>query len=330
VRRALALLAVLTCVGAQPAHAYLHLTLSMGATQRPLKWNASRVRWFATDRGVPGVSAAQFQTEVASAFATWEAVPSASIAFQFVGFTSAIPFDDDGISTFGFDAQPDLDRVLGATTFVVDVVTGEIVESDVFFNSIFTWSTAAAGEAGRFDLQSVAAHEIGHFIGLGHSALGETEVRPEGGRRVLASGAVMFPISLGRGTTADRRLQPDDIAGVSDLYPDGDFRDATGAVTGRVMRNGTGVIGGHIVAFNPRSGALIGGFSLGQGGAFQIAGLEPGAYVIRVEPLDDADIDSFFAPGNIDVDFQVTLHPRLIVAPAGGASERFDVAVRPK
>jgi hypothetical protein len=306
------------------------LTFAVGSRQAPLKWNASRVRWFATDRGVAGVTASQFQSEVASAFATWEAVPSASVAFQFVGFTSAVPFEEDSISVFGFEAEPDLDRVLGATTFVVDTVTGEIVESDVFFNSIFAWSTVAAGETGRFDLQSVAAHEIGHFVGLGHSGLGETEVRPEGGRRVLASGAVMFPISLGRGVTADRRLQPDDIAGVSDLYPDGDFRNATGAVSGRVMRNGTGIIGAHIVAFNPKSGALVGGFSLGQGGAFQIAGLEPGAHVIRVEPLDDADIDSFFVPGNIEVDFQVTLHPRLVVAPAGGTSERFDVAVRPK
>ncbi|MCY0683004.1 hypothetical protein, partial [Klebsiella pneumoniae] len=89
---------------------------------------------------------------------TWEEVPTASVAFQFVGFTSAVPFEDDGISTLGFDAAPDLDRVLGATTFVVDTLTGEIVESDVFFNSIFTWSTAQAGDASRFDLQSVATH----------------------------------------------------------------------------------------------------------------------------------------------------------------------------
>jgi matrixin len=329
-RRALTLLVVLVSLTAQPAQAYLHLTSSTGSTQSPLKWNQPRVRWFATDRSVAGVTAAQFQTAVAAGFATWEAVPTASIAFQFVGFTSAVPFDDDGISTFGFDAQPDLDRVLGATSFVVDTVTGEIVESDVFFNSIFTWSTAAAGDVGRFDLQSVATHEIGHFVGLGHSAIGETEIRPDGGRRVLASGAVMFPISLGRGITSDRTLQPDDIAGVSDLYPDGDFDDTTGAISGRVVRNGTGVIGAHVVAFNPKTGVLIGGFSLGEGGSFQIGGLTPGAHVIRVEPLDDADIDSFFSPSGIDVDFQVTLFPRLVVAPEGGASGRFDVPVRPK
>jgi hypothetical protein len=329
-KKALSLVMILICMIAQPAHAYLHLTSSVGSTPTPLKWDAARVRWFASDGGTAGISAGQFQSEITSAFATWEAVPTASIAFQFVGFTSAVPFEDDGISVLGFDAQPELDRVLGATTFVVDTLTGDIVESDVFFNSIFLWSVAAAGEAGRFDLRSVATHEIGHFAGLGHSALGETEFRAEGGRRVLASGAVMFPISLGRGTTADRTLQPDDIAGVSDLYPDGDFEDTTGAVTGRVVRNGTGVIGAHIVAFNPTTGALIGSFSLGQGGAFQIAGLTPGAHVIRVEPLDDADVDSFFSPAGIDVDFQVTLHPRLAVAPTGGASEQFDIAVRPK
>lgn len=329
-RRALTLAMILVVVAAPtPANAYLHLTFSVGSTQMPLKWATGRAAWFATDRGAGGVSATQFQSSLASAFAAWENVPTASISFQFVGFTSANPFDDDGISTLGFEAEPELDRVLAATSFVVDTLTGELVESDVFFNSIFPWSTASAGEAGRFDLQSVATHEIGHFAGLGHSAIGETEVRPEG-RRVLASGAVMFPISLGRGSIDDRTLQPDDIAGISDLYPDGGFAETTGAISGRVVRNGAGVLGAHIVAFNPRTGALVGGFSLGQGGAFQVAGLQPGAYVIRVEPLDDADIDSFFEPEGIDVDFQVTFHPRLAVAPSGGASDRFDVAVRPK
>ena len=63
----------------------------------PIKWNTPRVRWFANDSSVPGVSASQFQAEVAQAFSAWEGVPDASVAFQFVGFTSAAPFEDDGL-----------------------------------------------------------------------------------------------------------------------------------------------------------------------------------------------------------------------------------------
>jgi hypothetical protein len=147
---------------------------------------------------------------------------------------------------------------------------------------------------------------------------------------VLGSGAVMFPIALGRGVTTDRVLQPDDVAGVSDLYPDGDFRAATGAARGRILRDGRPVLGAHVVAFNLTTRSLIGGFALGTGGEFEIAGLTPGAHVIRVEPLDDADAESFFSSGALDVDFQVTYHPRVFVAPAGGVGERFDVTVRPR
>jgi hypothetical protein len=328
--RAWIALAVLIAGLPGTADAYIHLGVEIGGQNRSLKWTASRVRWFANDRTtVPGVSASQFQSEIARAFTTWEDVPTASIAFQFAGFTSAVPFDDDGLSVFGFQSEPDMDRVLGATTFIVDVLTATIVESDVFFNSVFPWSVSAAGDTARFDLQSVAAHEIGHFVGLGHSAIGETELRPDGGRRVLGSGAVMFPIALGRGVVADRVLQPDDVAGVSDLYPDAQFQADTGIVGGRVRLNGIAVKGAHIVAFNPQTGSLIGNFS-GADGIFRIAGLTPGPHVIRVEPLDDADIDSFLDPPGVNVNFQVTFHDRLIVAPVGGTSTSFDVAVRPK
>lgn len=312
---------------AQPASAYLHFSTGNGVR---LKWNEMPIRWYATDRGVPGVAPNDFQTTLERAFDTWEGVPSASVQFQFGGFVGAEPFADDGLNVLGFQFEPDMERVLGATGFVVDVITGEILESDVFFNSAFPWSVAAAAEENRVDLQSVALHEIGHLIGLGHSAIGETEPQAGGGRRVFGSGAVMFPVSLGRGSIEDRELQPDDIAGVSDLYPDGNFRDRTGAIRGRILRPGGAVLGAHIVAFNPSTRELIGGFSLGAGGEFEIAGLTPGAHVIRVEPLDDADIDSFFSVQDVDVNFQVTFHPRLFVAPAGGVGERIDVTVRPR
>ena len=328
--RAVAVLACVAMLLPGSAEAYIHLAIDTGGQTVRLTWDTPRPRWFANDHGVPGVSPSQFQAEVEQAFVTWEAVPTASIAFQFAGFTSAPPFDDDNLSVFGFEDAPDLDRVLGATTFIVDVLTGEIVESDVFFNSVFPWSVNPAGEAGRFDLRSVATHEIGHFIGLGHSAIGETELRADGTRRVLATGAVMFPITLGRGVVADRTLQPDDIAGASDLYPDGGFREETGVITGRARLGNAGVLGAHVVAFNPRTGTLIGGFAVSQDGTFRIAGLTPGPHVIRVEPVDDGDIESFLSLSGVNVDFQVAFHPRLIVAPAGGAGPSFDVTLQAK
>jgi hypothetical protein len=250
------------------------------------------------------------------------------IQSQFQGFTSGPPGLQDGRATLGFVDRPDLDRVLGATSFLLDASTGEILGADVFINTRFTWSVAPAGEPGRVDLESVVVHEIGHLLGLGHSALGETEMIP-GGRRVLASGAVMFPIAFSPGSIADRQLQPDDLAGISDLYPAQGFAQATSSISGRITKNGSGVFGAHVTAVNLSTGELIAGFSLNTEGEYVIAGLPAGSYVLRVEPLDDADTDTFFA-GPVDPDFRVAYGSRVVVAPAGGGADPLDIQVRPK
>jgi hypothetical protein len=329
-KRAVAVLVVAALVLSLPAPALAYLKFGFRLNGRlvDVRWNQMPVRYFVSDRDVPGVTATQFREAIGRAFAKWQGVATADVRAEFQGMTVASPGEIDGRTTLGFLDRPDLERVLGATSFILDSTTGAIIESDIFFNLRFPWSTAEAGQAGRTDVESIAIHEVGHLLGLAHSALGETELI-SGGRRVLGTGAVMFPIAFTAGNVGDRTLLPDDVAGLVDLYPTAAATETLGSISGTVTKDGRGVFGAHVVAFNPATGGMVGGFALNDAGEFVIAGLPPGPYILRAEPLDDAGTDSFFT-GVIDVDFRVTFASRMVVVPPNGTSNTVEIAVRPK
>jgi len=77
----------------------------------------------------------------------------------------------------------------------------EPIAGDVHFDDAELWEVGNGLGASAFDLMWVAVHEIGHALGLGHSAV---------------SSAVMFP-SLS-GNTVFNQLTPDDIAGIQSIY----------------------------------------------------------------------------------------------------------------
>ena len=324
------LLVVLLVVAplATPAHAYLKFGVDVGGRVVPVRWTPGPIRYFITEREFSGISAQAFTDAVGRAAATWMRTPGLPVSFSPQGLTRSQPLETDGRNTVGFLDRPDQERILGSTSFLLDATTGEILESDIYFNTRFRWSTAATGEAGSSDLESVALHELGHLLGLGHSAIGETEVSGTG-RRVLSSGSVMFPIAMPAGSIVDRVLQADDIAGVLDLYGAAVAGDV-GSIQGRVTKGGRGVYGAHVVAFHLDSGALVGGFALADDGTFVIGGLSPGPYVLRVEPLDDADVESFFAPGRVDIAFAVTYASKVVVVQGGGSTAPVVIEVRPQ
>ena len=137
------LVAILAIGSPSPAFAYLKFGVRVGEQSQSTSGGIARSRYFVTDRGVPGVPSTELRDAIGRAFSTWQGVSSAVVRSQFQSLTNAQPDGPDGRTTFGFVDRPDLDRVLGATSFFLDQRTGEIVEADVFFNSRFNWSTAA-------------------------------------------------------------------------------------------------------------------------------------------------------------------------------------------
>jgi matrixin/carboxypeptidase family protein len=330
-RRLLAAAAIVIVTSAV-AQAYLKIGFSVGNRVVSIKWTTLPIRYFVTNRDVDGVTAPQLQGVVDRAFGTWQSVPGITLSSQFIGLTSSNPVRGDGSTVIGFQSRPDLDRVLGATNWVIDSTNGAVLESDIFLNSTFTWSTAANGDPSRFDVESVALHELGHLLGLGHSALGETQLRTPGpGRDVLGKRAVMFPIAYPRGVVLDRTLEADDIVGITDIYATTDTERRLGSIAGKVTLNGAGIFGAHVTAFNSATQALVGGFTLNTQGEFVISSLEPGMYVVRVEPLDDADLDSFFDDDqNVNINFKPAYYAKLVAVPANGTSGSIEVKVQAK
>ena len=318
---------------AGPVSAYQTFGIKVGNSVVQVKWSRLPVRYHVTDRGTAGVTAAQFRDAAARAFGTWQGVASASVSATFAGFTVAEPDDEDNQNTLGFASRPDLARVLGSTSYFIDDATGEILEADIFFNSTFPWSVSSSGESGKFDLESIILHETGHLFGLGHSSLGETELIAGGGRRVIAAESVMFPIAFSTGVVKNRTPRADDVAGLSEIYPGQAASNDTGGLTGRVTKNGQGLFGAHVVALNPATGAMVGNFTTDTQGTVTITGLSPGPYIVRVEPVDDAELDSFFdlsAVPAVDINFRVTYAQGFVVVPKGGASKPFVVKVLAK
>jgi len=232
------LLAVVGVLALSPAlAAYLKLGSTVADRLVQLRWAHLPIRYFVSNHDVVGVSAPQLRVAVGAAFSAWARVPSASLSSEFVGFTDAEPFQDDNVTVIGFQAHPELDRVLGSTTFTVDTGTGELLESDIFLNSTMQWSVAPNGETARHDVQSILVHEIGHLLGLGHSALGETALDAAGKRSVLGKRAVMFPIAYPPGNTEDRTLEADDVAAIGDVYPAARLAPGRRRVSGRQRRS---------------------------------------------------------------------------------------------
>ena len=215
-----------------------------------------------------------------------------------------------GLATAGnrmFFAETDTSNRIGsaiAVSFYTFGASGAISDCDIVMNErLYTFSTTTPANPNQvlgsstYDIGEIATHEMGHCLGMEHSPVAGAFSASTG---LEVSGftsadftyqATMYP--YGTRTIQGRSLSDDDIDGVSFIYPNTTLNTTRATISGRVLNGATfaPVKGAHVVAVTtaapniPVASVISDVQAGGLGGEFNIRGLPPGSYYIRIEPL---------------------------------------------
>ncbi len=223
------------------------------------------------------------------ALARWSSLANINFIVNWSPVTSVSPADSgDGVNlvTVGVTPENELfnsDSTTGRTRVFFNPETGAIVEADISINprpraedgTALQFSTD--GTPGTYDLEATFTHEIGHLLGLEHSA-------------VLAStmqSRQAFNGTFGLPALTERTLSEDDRQKIRTLYGPGQQR--LGRIEGRLIDNRTAgaltpLSGVNVWAENALTGRVMASDVTAADGTYELEGLEPGQYRVMVAP----------------------------------------------
>ena len=225
------------------------------------------------------------------ALSRWASMSSITFVVTWSSATSISPADaGDGISLLTIANTPENDAfnsetTTGRTRVFFDPETGNIAEADISINprpraedgTQLQFSTD--GTPGTYDLEATFTHEIGHLLGLDHSAVLSSTMQ----ERQAFNGTFGLP------ALTERTLSEDDRQKVRSLYGS---RIKVGRIEGRLVDNRTpGALtpldGVHIWAESVTNGRVIASDITAADGTYKLEGLEPGQYRVIVSSTVD-------------------------------------------
>jgi hypothetical protein len=255
--RRLALL-LLVLATAAPLFGAAQLTYSLPSGSQPVSWSPSAFPiQYQIDRRVASLTP-QGVALIDDAFAAWAAIPDTTVAFRDAGVAD-VKAGMDGRNTISVaDALFRDQNYIALTTNWWDK-DGRMTEADIEIDPV------AAN--GKYNIQQLVEHEVGHFLGLDHSA-------------VLSS--VMFPY-VGAGPTAP--LDSDERLAIGYMYPKVDPALDAAILSGRITGDNGGIFAAQVVAID-QDGRPVATALTDEKGEFVMRGVPAGTYRLYTEPLD--------------------------------------------
>ncbi len=155
-----------------------------------------------TQSGPDDGDQADFLNAIRAAAQTWTDVSSAAFTLAYAGTTTHQDVGLNGVNEVIFTDQGAEDGIVGRARYWYGLPSKELVEADIWFNDAFDFDATGSPGPSEIDLQSVALHEFGHWLVLGHDD----------------DPAAIMHYAMTAGVVK-RALHQNDIDGVSAIYP---------------------------------------------------------------------------------------------------------------
>jgi len=175
-------------------------TDSRAYTPSGSRWIGTPVPYVVNTENLDDLPASAIVPALRAGADAWALQSNAAFSFSYAGTSNQTTITNDGINLVLFRNDESGSAI--ATTYWWSSGSTLIDADIVFWDGAFQFFTGSSGCSGGFYIEDIAAHEFGHALGLGHST---------------TSTATMYS-STSYCYTANRSLDPDDLAGVLSIY----------------------------------------------------------------------------------------------------------------